>query len=81
MVKMYGIWIPGQGWLRAANACVAFSIEDVAIATARRCGNGARVEYMDDSLQDLEPYFLSIENINKRKTLKELLHGLSRRFN
>ena len=71
MPILYGVWIRGQGWLKAAGACVAFEHLAVAQETARRCGRGARVEYIDDGLRDLEPYFLSLEQ--QHKTLFQII--------
>jgi hypothetical protein len=68
MPILFSVWIPGQGWLKANNACVAFEQAIVAQATADRCGHGARVEYIDDSLEALEPYFLSLEKLNKERS-------------
>lgn len=58
---MYGVWIPKQGWLRTTNGAVAFENKEVADETAKRCGQGAKVYYVDMALIDLEQNFLSLE--------------------
>ncbi len=57
----YGIWIPSQGWLRANNEPVAFDRREVAEETASRIGMKSQVRYIDTTLVDLEPNFLSLE--------------------
>lgn len=60
--KIYhGVWIPGQGWLSVNGEAVAWEEKTVAASVARRVGNNARVEYLDDALRDLQPYLLSVE--------------------
>jgi hypothetical protein len=81
---LYGVWITGQGWLKVNNTCVAFQERIVAEATADRIGTSARVLFIDDSLSDLEPYFLSLEKIEleKKITIKKIImffrNGLGR---
>lgn len=62
MTLMYGVWIPKQGWLKNQSGDhVAFELKQVAQETAKRLGHGARVEFIDDALADLEVYFLAVE--------------------
>lgn len=60
---MYGVWTPGQGWLRGPAGVFATEHEEVAQQTARRVGQGAKVYFIDDALSDLEPNFLSLEKL------------------
>lgn len=43
------------------NEPMAWEDDKIAMSVARRIGNKARVEYIDDALHDLQPYLLSIE--------------------
>jgi hypothetical protein len=65
---MFGVWIPRQGWLKVNNICVAFDNKKIAKSTARRVGNRARVEFIDKSLENLEPYLLSVEANRSKNT-------------
>jgi len=65
MEIFYGIWTPGLGWLKANNEAVAFESKKVAAATAKRMGNKARVEFIDDSLEALEVQLLEAERNKK----------------
>lgn len=59
--KLYGVWIPGEGWLKTHSGAVAFVHEIVADSTAKRIGRGAYVDFIDDSLKDLEMQLLQAE--------------------
>lgn len=64
MNPLFGVWICGQGWLKATNKsgideCVAFSDRDIAADTARRFHG--EVRFIDDSLKALEKRLLEIE--------------------
>jgi len=65
MEIFYGIWTPGLGWLKANNEPVAFEKKEVAESTAKRMGNKARVEFIDDSLAALENQLLEAERNKK----------------
>lgn len=71
----YGIWIPGQGWLKVDGTAIAFESRLIAQDTAKRVGNRARVEYIDKSLEALEQSLLDVEK-NKDSFWKRL----SKRF-
>ena len=63
---LYGIWIPRRGWLKVSKpggglSAYADANHDVARSVAHRYGNGARVEYVDESLIALEAAFLDRE--------------------
>lgn len=73
--KMYGVWIPGQGWLKVNGEPVAFQLRDVALATSKRIRNYARVEFIDNALADLEPYFLSLEKQREHRTWYRRLYN------
>jgi hypothetical protein len=78
---LFGVWIPNQGWLKVNGAHVAFEYAIVAQATADRVGNGARVEYIDDSLAALEPYLLSLEKQrNDARITIKIYNVLIKRF-
>lgn len=86
---LYGVWLPGVGWLKVNSSPLAFEIRDVAESTAGRMGDGARVEFIDDSLADLENQLLEAErnqaaaaaleaerrNIGFAKRLLQILKG------
>lgn len=64
--KMYGIWQPGLGWVKAFKKgggldTYATFDKDVAHDVARRIGLGARVEYIDDALATMEREFILAE--------------------
>lgn len=61
-ILYYGVWIPGQGWLKRNNDYVAFDSRQVAEETARRIGQKAKVYYIDSALADLETYFRELED-------------------
>ena len=60
---MYGVWIPGKGWLRGSNNkdVIADYNKDVAEQIAKRIGERARVFFVDTSLIDLEEQLLKAE--------------------
>ena len=61
---LYGVWLPQIGWLKNQSEPVAFEIEEIATSTAERMGEGARVEFIDDSLVGLENQLLEAEKAN-----------------
>jgi hypothetical protein len=76
--KLYGVWIPNIGWLKTHNGAVAFEHYDVAEATAKRIGASARVEFIDDSLKDLENQLLQAEKEQPpKRTLWHILTNYS----
>lgn len=79
--RMWGIWQPGLGWVKAfkkGGGKDAYATFDKAIArdVARRIGDGARVEYIDDAIAMMEDELLKAEakpkwwQIRKRKTAR-----------
>jgi hypothetical protein len=66
---LYGVWIPGQGWLKTHAGAVAFVHRTVAESTAKRIGSRARSEYIDDSLKDLEQTLLQAEVERRNRSL------------
>jgi hypothetical protein len=66
----YGVWIPGAGWVKVQRPdgkktpFATFS-RALAASTARRLGHGARVEFIDSSLEDLEHDLLQAEIYNQ----------------
>lgn len=56
----YGIWIPGEGWLKGKDI-----FADTSLAKARQVayliGRGATVRYIDTSIVDLENRYLEQE--------------------
>lgn len=68
---LYGVWRPGAGWLkRNSQEYIAFDHKEVAQQTADRIGGGAKVYFIDDSLADIEPYFLELESKKKLSWFK-----------
>ena len=67
---LYGIWIPGTGWLKAKDT-LTFTSFIVAEQVAERIGDGAHVYFIDTSLQDLEEKLLEAE---QRKAQRSLWH-------
>ncbi len=51
--KMFGIWIPGEGWLRGKDLFADTDL-DKAIQVARLIGRGASVRFIDTSIVDFE---------------------------
>ena len=56
----YGIWLPGQGWLKGQDVFADTSLSK-AREVARLIGRGAVVRYIDKSIVDLERYYLEQE--------------------
>ena len=58
--KTYGIWIPGEGWLRGKDV---FADTDAgkAYQVARLIGRGAVVRFIDPAIVDLERMYLEQE--------------------
>ena len=65
---LFGIWLPGVGWLKAKDT-VTFTSRQVADEVAKRIGGGARVYYIDTSLQDLEEKLLEAEQRKVQRSL------------
>jgi len=76
--KIYGIWIPGEGWLKGKDV-FADTNWDKASQVARLIGHGAVVRFIDIAIIDLENRYLEQErrsiwhifknyfNLNKHK--------------
>jgi hypothetical protein len=69
---MYGVWIPGQGWLKAEkpnHSLEPFAHENyhVAYEVALHLGNGAEVWYIDPPLVALEQEFIRAEQFRKER--------------
>lgn len=59
---LFGVWLPGKGWLRGADARAFADVHrEVAGEVARRIGRGAKVYYVDNALVDLEETLLEAE--------------------
>ena len=56
----YGIWIPGNGWLKGKDIFADTSLEK-ARQVAYLIGRGAVVRFIDQSIIDLERYYLEQE--------------------
>jgi hypothetical protein len=66
----YGVWRPFKGWLKVTdenNDVHAFADlhKEVAVATAKWIGQGARVEFVDDSLFRLEITLLEADQVRR----------------
>ncbi len=59
---VYGVWIPGLGWLKSPDGRHFADLNrEAAESACRLYGPGARVEVFDDAMRDLEPVFLEQE--------------------
>ena len=59
---MHGVWIPGIGWLRGEeNRALMFTEKTVAVQTAKRIKQKAKVYFIDQSLVDIEQKLLAAE--------------------
>jgi len=64
---MYGVWLPGKGWLRGEESrALMFTEKIVAQETARRVGQKAKVYFIDQSLVDIEQGLLDAEQKNPK---------------
>lgn len=84
-VRLYGIWQVGLGWVKAYKAdgkVSPYATNDKTIArdVARRIGDGAKVEYIDDALAVMEEALLRSEYIRKSKrwNIKEAFNAIFR---
>jgi hypothetical protein len=83
-IRLYGIWQKGLGWVKAYKADgklspYATNDKEIAVDVARRIGEGARVEYIDDALAVMEEALLRAEYLKenrKRRTFAEVLHAI-----
>lgn len=80
---MYGIWIPGAGWLKSpqkdgVNVAYAEVRPEIARRYAQWIGNGAQVEPIDPSLVAIEYKLLQYEK--DRKERKKIVLGTPRRL-
>lgn len=68
-LKLYGVWIPYQGWLRGAEV---FADHDYnkAKQVARLIGNNSVVRFIDLSIVDLENLYLEQERKSLWHTFK-----------
>ena len=62
--KMFGIWLPGEGWLKGKDVFADMDIEK-AKQVARLIGRGAVVYFIDKSIIDFEQRYLD----NERKSI------------
>ena len=71
--KMFGIWIPNEGWLKGKDIFADVDIEK-AKQVARLIGRGAVVYFIDKSIIDFEQRYLERER-------KSLWHIFKTYFN
>jgi hypothetical protein len=69
--NVYGIWIPGEGWLKGKDIFADESLEK-ANQVARLIGKDARVYFIDQSIIDLERQYLEQE----RRTIWHIFKNL-----
>ena len=62
--QMYGVWIPGTGWLKGKDVFADYSLQK-AQQVARLIGNNAVVRFIDKSIIDLETMYLENESRSK----------------
>jgi len=76
-LPMFGVWLPGIGWLRGANnqAYADYNI-DVARQVAGRIGSHAKVYYVDAAIVDMEQKLLEAEKNRKLVTWRRLFMGV-----
>lgn len=65
----YGIWIPGEGWLRGRDVFADHSLAK-AREVARLIGRGAQVRFIDPAIVDLETRYLANEQRSLWHTFK-----------
>lgn len=58
---VYGVWIPGTGWLRIGSAIFADTHREVAEEVARNIGHQSCVRFVDESITKLEEAYLQHE--------------------
>lgn len=58
---VYGVWIPGQGWLRIGSAIFADTHKEIAEEVAKYYGHNASVRFVDESITKLEEAYLQHE--------------------
>ena len=59
---MYGVWLPGQGWLRTSDDLFADYNKELAEQVAQRVGQGAVVLFIDDAIIKLEEKYKENES-------------------
>lgn len=67
--KMYGVWIPGDGWLKGKDV-FADTDYDKACQVARLIGRKSVVRYIDKSIVDFERQYLENESRTLWHTFK-----------
>ncbi len=69
---MYGVWIPGKGWVKSgrANAVFADHNKEIAEQLAKRLRQGATVYFVDAALSDMEDQLLQAEQLPLFKWMK-----------
>ena len=55
--KMYGVWIPGKGWLKGASVFADYDYSK-AKQVAYLIGQKSKVRYIDQSIIDIENLYL-----------------------
>jgi hypothetical protein len=63
---LYGVWIPGDGWLKGRKptgeiVALSFDSKLVALEAAARVGKNAQVFFIDDSLAAIEAALIESE--------------------
>ena len=71
-VTMWGVWIPGEGWLVCKNDLFADFDLEKARQVARLVGKGAKVLYIDDSIIELQSLYLEQEKRTLWQNFKTL---------
>ena len=76
---VYGVWLPGQGWLRDRNKREFADLHTEYAEQAARLVGG-KVRLIDDSMIALEPLFLEIEALRNEprifNRIRRWLNGL-----
>lgn len=71
----YGVWIPGEGWVRGNKGTFADYSKKKAKQVARLLGRGATVWFIDESIVDLEKQYLEQERKSLWHTFRNLLQS------
>jgi hypothetical protein len=72
-VRMYGVWIPNEGWLRGKDLFADTDFQK-AEQVAYLIGRGARVYFIDKSIVDFEERYKANERLSKWHIFKNFFN-------
>jgi hypothetical protein len=70
--RIFGVWIPGEGWLKGKDVFADTDLEKVQ-QVARLIGRGATVRFIDKAIIDLEHRYLEQERRSLWQKIKSLI--------